>query len=106
MVGDGVLDSEIHGGIISMIDAVLLCIAWAVFGYALAMIEHERSASTSNPRSPAGLRLDCFRGIGPTSRRWRRVLNRRASTQNHIAIPARHVLVGMRLARISATTGY
>lgn len=35
-----------------MIDTVLLCMAWAVFGYALALIEHERSASTSNPRPP------------------------------------------------------
>ncbi len=35
-----------------MIDTVLLCIAWAVFGYALALIEHERAASTSNPRPP------------------------------------------------------
>lgn len=35
-----------------MIDTVLLCMAWAVFGYALALIEHERSASTFNSRSP------------------------------------------------------
>jgi len=37
----------------TLIDTVLLCMAWAVFGYALAIIEHERSASTSNPRPPS-----------------------------------------------------
>ena len=35
-----------------MIDTVLLCVAWAVFGYALALIEHERSSPTPNPRQP------------------------------------------------------
>lgn len=33
-----------------MTDTVLLCMAWAVFGYALAIIEHERSSPTPNPR--------------------------------------------------------
>ena len=33
-----------------MIDTVLLCMAWAVIGYALAIIEHERSSPTPNPR--------------------------------------------------------
>ena len=36
-----------------MIDTVLLCMAWAVIGYALAIIEHERSSPTPNPRQNA-----------------------------------------------------
>ena len=35
-----------------MIDTVLLCISWAVIGYALALIEHERSSPISNPQPP------------------------------------------------------